>query len=113
MLGPQLQPRFSSFYFCLDGIKRGFSACRPFIGVDGCHLKTKYGGTLLIVAGRDPNDQYFPLAFGVCETETKESWRWFLTLLLHDIGQDKRWVFISDQQKVKTFSFNCYLLLYL
>jgi len=112
-IGPQLQPRFSSFYFCLDGIKRGFSACRPFIGVDGCHLKTKYGGTLLIVAGRDPNDQYFPLAFGVCETETKESWRWFLTLLLHDIGQDKRWVFISDQQKVKKKSFNCYLLLYL
>ncbi|XP_045805909.1 uncharacterized protein LOC123898916 [Trifolium pratense] len=26
-------------------------------------------------------------------------WRWFLTLLLEDIGQEKRWVFISDQQK--------------
>ncbi|KAI5420214.1 hypothetical protein KIW84_044123 [Lathyrus oleraceus] len=48
---------------------------RPFIGVDECHLNTKYGGTLLIVVGRDPNDKYYPLAFGVCETETKESWR--------------------------------------
>lgn len=72
-------PRFGSFYFCFDGCKRGFvDGCRPFIGVDGCHLKKKYGGQLLIVVGRDPNDQYFPLEFRVVETETKESWRWFL-----------------------------------
>jgi hypothetical protein len=68
--------------------------------VDGCHLKTKYGGQLLIAVGRDPNDQYFPLAFGVVETETKESWRWFLQQLMDDVGQDNRFVFISDQQKV-------------
>ncbi|KAI5401015.1 hypothetical protein KIW84_065742 [Lathyrus oleraceus] len=72
---------------------------RSFIGVDGCHLKTKYGGTLLIAIGKDPNDQYYPITFGVCETKTKESWRWLLTLLLEDIGQEKIWVFISDQQK--------------
>ncbi|KAI5411824.1 hypothetical protein KIW84_056772 [Lathyrus oleraceus] len=48
-------------------------AKKPFVGVDGCHLKTKYAGQLLVVVGRDPNDQYFPLAFGVVETETKES----------------------------------------
>ncbi|WJX85475.1 hypothetical protein P8452_67922 [Trifolium repens] len=49
--------------------------------------------------GRDANDEYFPLAFGLVETETKESWKWFIQLLLEDIGQDNRWVFISDQQK--------------
>ncbi|KAI5447484.1 hypothetical protein KIW84_015079 [Lathyrus oleraceus] len=97
-VGPTIQTRFISFYFCLDGLKKVFTtSCRPFIGVDGCHFKTKYGGTLLIAVGRDPNDQYYPIAFGVCETETKESWRWFLTLLLEDIGQEKRPVFISDQ----------------
>ncbi|KAK2457356.1 hypothetical protein QL285_004634 [Trifolium repens] len=95
-----LHPRFASFYLCFDGCKKGFNnGCRPFIGVDGCHLKTKYGGQLLIAVGRDPNDQYFPLAFGIVETETKESWRWFIQLLMEDIGQDKRIVFISDQQK--------------
>jgi hypothetical protein len=98
---PTLPPRFGSFYFCFDGSKKGFiHGCRPFIGVDGCHLKTKYGGQLLIAVGRDPNDQYFPLAFGVVETETTESWRWFLQLLMDDIGKDNRFVFISDQQKV-------------
>ncbi|XP_058767169.1 uncharacterized protein LOC131640807 [Vicia villosa] len=72
---------------------------RPFIGVDGCHLKTKYGGQLLIAVGRDPNDQYFPLAFGVVETETKESWRWFIQLLMEDVGVETRYVFISNLQK--------------
>jgi len=57
---PILPPRFGSFYMCLDGCKQGFLArCRPFIGVDGCHLKTTYGGQLLVVVSRDPNDQYF------------------------------------------------------
>ncbi|KAK2427488.1 hypothetical protein QL285_026063 [Trifolium repens] len=82
-----LHPRFGNFYFCFNGCKKGFiNRCRPFIGVDGCHLKTKYGGQLLIAVGRDPNDQYFPLAFGIVETETKESWRWFIQLLLEDVG---------------------------
>ncbi|WVZ03118.1 hypothetical protein V8G54_023924 [Vigna mungo] len=69
------------------GCKQGFlGSCRPFIGVDGCHLKTTYGGQLLVAVGRDPNDQYFPLAFAV---------------FLDDIDGTKcqRWVFISDQQK--------------
>ncbi|XP_057452889.1 uncharacterized protein LOC130744744 [Lotus japonicus] len=61
-----LQPRFGSFYMCLEGCKSAFNqACIPFIGIDGCHLKTKYGDILLIVVGKDPNDQYFPLAFAV------------------------------------------------
>lgn len=55
-----LQPRFDKFYMCLDACKKGFTICRHFIGVDGCHLKNKYGGCLLIAVGRDPNDQYSP-----------------------------------------------------
>jgi len=34
-----------------------------------------YGGQLLIDVGRDPNDQYFPLAFGIVETECRASWK--------------------------------------
>jgi len=104
-----LEPRFGRFYLCLDGCKRALKiACRPFIGVDGCHLKNKYGGQLLIAVGRDPNDQYLSIAFAVVETESKETWRWFLTNLLDDIG-DSRWTFISDQQKV---TLACVLALY-
>jgi len=80
------------------------NGCRPFIGVDGCHLKNSYGGQLLVDVATDPNDQYFPLAFAVVENECKETWRWFLTLLLEGIGdiQSNRWVFISNQQKVNS-----------
>ena len=102
---PALLPHFGSFYMCLDGPKQAFkSACRPLIGVDGCHLKTKYGGQLLIAVGRDPNDQYMPIAFAVVENETKESWKWFMNLLLEDLGDlnTNRYVFISDQQKVNS-----------
>ena len=74
------------------------------------HLKTSYGGQLLVAVGRDPNDQYFSLAFAVVENECKETLRWFQSLLLEDIGdiQSNRWVFISDQQKVNLIisSFN-------
>ena len=65
---PTMPPRFGCFYMCLDGCKQWFLArCRPFIGVDGCHLKTAYGGQLLVAVGRDPNDQYYSLAFAVVE----------------------------------------------
>lgn len=107
---PESVPRFQSFYFCFDGCKKGFlKGCRPFICVDGCHLKTKYGGQLLVAVGRDPNDEYFPFAFAVVETECKESWRLFLTLLLEDIGEDRRWIFISDQQKVMSIYWRMFL----
>ena len=54
----------------------------------------------MCVVGRDPNDEYFPFTYAVVEAETKDTWTQFLNLLLADIGDDKKQVFISDQQKV-------------
>lgn len=72
---------------CLDKCNKAFtSTCKPFIGVDGCHLKNKYGGIMLTIFGRNPNYQYLSLAFAIVEAETKDSWRWFVTLLLEDLG---------------------------
>ncbi|KAL4317169.1 hypothetical protein AHAS_Ahas15G0358200 [Arachis hypogaea] len=89
-------------YMCLDSVKQGFLAgCRPIIGVDGGHLKGDHGQQLLVAGGRDPNDNYFPIAVAVVEAETKDNWGWFLDLLLNDIGESRRWVFMSDQQKVR------------
>jgi len=52
-----LQPRFGDFYMGLEGCKEGFkNGSRPFIGVDGCHLKSSYGGQLLVAVAKDPND---------------------------------------------------------
>ena len=39
-----LRPRFGSFCMCLDASKLTFKrAYRPIIGLDGCHLKNKFG----------------------------------------------------------------------
>ncbi|XP_057760574.1 uncharacterized protein LOC130980950 [Arachis stenosperma] len=95
------QPRFMRMYMCLDAVKKGFLAgCRPIIGVDGCHLKGDHGQQLLVAVGRDPNDNYFPIAVAAVEAETKDSWGWFLEMLLNDIGESRKWVFMSDQQKM-------------
>jgi len=51
---------------CLEGPKSALQkACRSLIGVDECHLKSKFGGQLLITDGRNLNDQYMPIAFVV------------------------------------------------
>ena len=63
--------------------------CRPIIGLDACHLKIKTGGQLMCAVGRDLNYEYFPFTYAVVEAETKDTWTWFLNLLLTDIGDDK------------------------
>jgi hypothetical protein len=79
---PHLQPRFGRFYICLDACKRGFLVgCRPFIGLDGCHLKGQYTGQLLTAIGKDANNGVYPIAYAVAEAELKESWKWFLEML--------------------------------
>ncbi|XP_023906332.2 uncharacterized protein LOC112018055 [Quercus suber] len=84
-------PYFERRYICLEGCKKGFLAgCRPFIGLDACHLKNKSMGQLITAICRDPNEEYFPLAYSVVEAETKDSWTWFINLLLVDIDQNRR-----------------------
>ncbi|KAG8387276.1 hypothetical protein BUALT_Bualt02G0004600 [Buddleja alternifolia] len=93
---------FGKFYVCFKGLKDGFLAgCRPYIGVDGCHLKGPNGGVLLAAVGIDPNNNSFPICYAVVGRETKELWGWFLTLLKHDlqIERDYEWTFTSDKQK--------------
>ncbi|XP_073219727.1 uncharacterized protein [Cicer arietinum] len=59
-------------------------------------------GMILADVGRDPNDQMLPIALAVVEGETRDSWTWFLKLLIDDLcGQQacKFYTFISDQKK--------------
>jgi hypothetical protein len=111
--GRPLCPYFQRMYICYKACKESFLTCRRIIGLDGCFLKGYYGGQILAAIGRDPNDQMLPIAFAVVEGETKESWTWFLKLLINDIGgsdQCRTYTFISDQQKVM-FSFHKFKLI--
>ncbi|XP_071902556.1 uncharacterized protein [Coffea arabica] len=94
---------FQRLYYCLYACKKGFlDGCRPIIGLDGCFLKTAFGGQLLSALGRDGNDNMVPIAFAVVEVERYDSWKWFLELLMADLGMGRDnipWTFISDRQK--------------
>ncbi|XP_015954627.1 uncharacterized protein LOC107478987 [Arachis duranensis] len=103
-IGTYLQgddPIFEKMYVCLDGCKKGFKAgCRPLIGLDGAFLKTRFGGQLSAVA-QDANNHIYPIAWAIVDVENKENWRWFLDLLLDDLGDymANKWASMSDMQK--------------
>ncbi|XP_061993412.1 uncharacterized protein LOC133711278 [Rosa rugosa] len=90
-------------YVCLGALKKGFKAgCRSLIGLDGCHLKSPYGGQLLSAVGVDANNSTWVVGYAMVEQECKDSWIWFLELLANDLdirSDGARWTFISDKQK--------------
>ena len=68
---------FSAFGPCIEG----FKYCRLVISIDATHLYGKYKGKLLIAMATDANNEVYPLAFAVVESESKETWGWFLACL--------------------------------
>ncbi|XP_017410986.1 uncharacterized protein LOC108323135 [Vigna angularis] len=93
---------FKRFYACLKACKDSFVSCRPIIGLDGAFLKGRHRGELLTVVARDANDQMLPLAYAIIEVENKETWTWFMELLIEYLGGPEvcsSLTIISDQQK--------------
>ncbi|KAH7864390.1 hypothetical protein Vadar_029082 [Vaccinium darrowii] len=96
------QPTFDRIYICLGALKEGMlSGCRRFICMDACFLKSSHGGQLLVGMGIDANNQSFPFVYAVVESETKDSWMWFLELVIEDlqIVNNSTWTFMSNKQK--------------
>lgn len=90
---------FQRMYLRLGAQKMSyFFGLRSLICLDGCFLKTMMGGHLLCAIGRDGNENMMPFAVAYVDAECKESWTWFLSLLLEDFGrpEDLGWVFMSD-----------------
>ncbi|XP_058749010.1 uncharacterized protein LOC131621966 [Vicia villosa] len=93
---------FKRLYICYAACKESFKLSRHVIGLDGCFLKELCGGQIMAAIGGDPNDQMLPIAYAVVESENKDSWTWFLELLIADLGGANEcltYTFISDQQK--------------
>ncbi|XP_021717626.1 uncharacterized protein LOC110685404 [Chenopodium quinoa] len=111
-------PIFQRMYICLQPCKEGFMAsCRPILGVDDCHLNGPWPGILLTAIAKHGNNNIFPVASAVVETESSETWTWFLELLVNDIrsvAASVTWVhehedpvtFMSDRQKGLLDAFN-------
>ena len=94
---------FRRFYVCFKGVRDGwFAGCRKVIGLDGCFLKHKCRGELLVAMGRDANNQMYPIAWAVVKVENYENWQWFLGLVCEDLKlhQGNGVTIISDSHKV-------------
>ncbi|XVE98702.1 hypothetical protein REPUB_Repub03eG0130600 [Reevesia pubescens] len=64
------QPIFQRYYICFNALKtRLYNGCRHFLGLDGCFLKALTKGELLVVVGRDGNNQMFLVEWELVEVE--------------------------------------------
>ncbi|XP_047268084.1 uncharacterized protein LOC124898485 [Capsicum annuum] len=78
---------FVYFYVCFHAFKQGWlDGCRKIIGFDGCFLKGACKGELLVAVGKNDNNQMYPIAWAVVDTETTHSWDWFIRHLIGDLN---------------------------
>ncbi|KAK3229926.1 hypothetical protein Dsin_001807 [Dipteronia sinensis] len=95
-------PRFQRLYICVCALKKGWKeGYRPILGLDGCFIKGYHVGQLLTAVGVDPNNQIYPVAYALVESECKETWLWFLELLGVDLELNNSHgiVWITNKQK--------------
>ncbi|XP_023772459.1 uncharacterized protein LOC111921112 [Lactuca sativa] len=108
---PDSTTLFSKFYVCFKAVRDGwFEGCRHVIGFDGCFLKGIVRAEALSAVGRDANNHIYPIAWAVVCVENKETWKWFIDLLMDDIngGLGAGITLLSDGHKVSTRSFLCF-----
>ena len=90
---------FNSAFWAFSPCIRGFRHCKPVISIDATHLYGNYKGKLLIAMATDGNSEIYPLAFAVVESESTESWGWFLACLLTYVTDQTNLCIISDRHR--------------
>lgn len=84
---PKGNPNFKGFYMFFDACKKGFLAkCRPMIKLDRCFMKGACKGEILVAISRDANNHIYTFIWDVLFQEDIETWEWFLSLLMEDLG---------------------------
>ena len=95
---------FDRFYVCFEKLRSSWrGTCRKIIGLDGTFLKVATKGILLTAVGHDGNNQIFPFAWAVVQSENAVAWLWFIKRLKHDLslGDGSTYVLLSDSSKVR------------
>ena len=67
--------------------------------VDDTHLHGKYKGNLMIATSQDANNQIYPLAYAVVDSENDKLWTWFFEQLHTVIPSALDLVFVLDRHK--------------
>lgn len=95
-LDAKIRRCFISLYAFLHGFEHG---CRPLIFLDRICLKINNQWKVLVAASLDGNNDIFPVAFGVVEDETSDSWHWFLMQLKYAISTYHKITIVSPRHK--------------
>ncbi|XP_070013492.1 uncharacterized protein [Nicotiana sylvestris] len=91
--------RFLYMFYAYGSSIAGWNHCRPVIAIDATFLKSKYRGVLMISVSKDANNQIFPLAFGIAESENNNSYEWYFSQLRNAIGSRENLIFLSDRHQ--------------
>ncbi|GBG63533.1 hypothetical protein CBR_g38601 [Chara braunii] len=95
--------RIKRFFVAYKASLNGFAHCRPLLLLNRTHLKAKYPGILLTAIAIDAQDESFPIAFGVVDCESMETWEWFLLHLRYSCMQpalgSRSLTIVSDHDK--------------
>ncbi|KAF6163443.1 hypothetical protein GIB67_029292 [Kingdonia uniflora] len=89
--------RFTRCFWCFGPPKKTYKLLRPVVVIDRNFFKGRYRGTLQTSIAIDPSNHIFPHAFSITDSETTESWTYFLDMFGSNFhGYDTRFIVISD-----------------
>ncbi|KAH9779794.1 SWIM-type domain-containing protein [Citrus sinensis] len=89
---------FLYYFVALGSSIKGFiQYIQPVIAVDGTHLKGLYRESMFVATCLDGNNQLYPLAIGIIDSENNDAWEWFMMKLHGVIGDRPELVIISDR----------------
>ncbi|KAF6137082.1 hypothetical protein GIB67_030846, partial [Kingdonia uniflora] len=90
--------RFTKCFWCFGSPKKTYKLLRPVVVIDRTSLKGRYRGTLLTVIAIDPSNHIFLLTFSITDSETTESWTYFLEMFGSNFhGYDTRFIVIPNR----------------
>ncbi|WOL00644.1 hypothetical protein Cni_G09357 [Canna indica] len=86
---------FVGFHALLYGFEHG---CRPLLFLDALSLKANKEWKILAATAVDGENDIYPVAFSVVDSETNENWHWFLVQLKSAFTLSRCITFISSSQ---------------
>ncbi|XP_028085950.1 uncharacterized protein LOC114286923 [Camellia sinensis] len=97
---------FKCLFFAFEACIHGFKYCRPVLILDGTFLKGRHKSCLLVATAKDDNQGLYPLCFAIVDSESYDSWHWFLSKLfvILTLGRDIAFVIDRDGSLLKALA---------